>query len=246
MSVSDVIHVRPRRDQRVAFARWAVSQRPKVRTTSAEEFGVPPVLFVDMPEDLLRGSLVDGRPYVSPLDHEDMEAAPAGAPELTGVAGPRLLSCGLCYEENGEEAHPHPECTVAPLDGLREAAPGQPLPEVPASAYGPDAVPLDFAPLEDAFVGELVLVGEDGPEAVVPLGDTSRDTRPPGGDTATTTEAVASEDTPGDTGDTVGDTGGDNDSSDPDAESFPCPHCPRSFTSSRGREVHLRRAHPEV
>jgi hypothetical protein len=23
---------------------------------------------------------------------------------------PRLLSCGLCYEENGEEVHPHPEC----------------------------------------------------------------------------------------------------------------------------------------
>ncbi|MFJ8798469.1 hypothetical protein [Streptomyces sp. NPDC102487] len=26
----------------------------------------------------------------------------------------RLLDCGLCYEENGEEVHPHPECTVAP------------------------------------------------------------------------------------------------------------------------------------
>jgi hypothetical protein len=26
--------------------------------------------------------------------------------------GPRLLSCGLCFEENGEEVHPHPDCTV--------------------------------------------------------------------------------------------------------------------------------------
>ncbi|MET7746560.1 hypothetical protein [Streptomyces sp. NPDC005385] len=26
----------------------------------------------------------------------------------------RLLDCGLCYEENGEEVHPHPECTVTP------------------------------------------------------------------------------------------------------------------------------------
>ncbi|MCX5285958.1 hypothetical protein [Streptomyces sp. NBC_00198] len=26
----------------------------------------------------------------------------------------RLLDCGLCYEEDGEEVHPHPECTVAP------------------------------------------------------------------------------------------------------------------------------------
>jgi len=35
----------------------------------------------------------------------------------------------------------------------REAVPGEPLPELPESAYGPDSVPLpppDFAPLEDA------------------------------------------------------------------------------------------------
>ncbi len=34
-----------------------------------------------------------------------------------------------------------------------EAVPGQPLPEVPADAHGPDSMPLappDFAPLEDA------------------------------------------------------------------------------------------------
>jgi hypothetical protein len=24
----------------------------------------------------------------------------------------RLLSCGLCFEENGEEVHPHPECPI--------------------------------------------------------------------------------------------------------------------------------------
>lgn len=214
----DLIHVRPRRDQRVAFARWAVSQRPKVRTTSAEEFGVPPVLFVDMPEDLLRGSLVDGRPYVSPLDHEETEAAPAGAPELTGVVGPRLLSCGLCYEENGEEVHPHPECTVAPLDGLREAAPGQPLPEVPAAAYGPDAVPLP--PPEDA------------PEDT---GDTDGDTLAPGGDTAGETPAVTSEDTPGDTGDTSEDTAGD--------KPYGCDRCPRTFTTERGRSTHRAMVH---
>ncbi|MEW2568390.1 hypothetical protein [Streptomyces sp. NPDC047070] len=31
----------------------------------------------------------------------------------------RLLACGHCYEENGEEVHPHPECTVALLSRLR-------------------------------------------------------------------------------------------------------------------------------
>lgn len=27
-----------------------------------------------------------------------------------GIDPARLLSCGLCYEEKGEEIHPHPEC----------------------------------------------------------------------------------------------------------------------------------------
>jgi hypothetical protein len=28
----------------------------------------------------------------------------------------RLLGCGLCYEENGEEVHPHPECPIVSTD----------------------------------------------------------------------------------------------------------------------------------
>ncbi|NUR01306.1 MAG: hypothetical protein HOY79_33720 [Streptomyces sp.] len=35
--------------------------------------------------------------------------APCGACHT--LPAPRLLDCGLCYEENGEEVHPHPECT---------------------------------------------------------------------------------------------------------------------------------------
>lgn len=38
--------------------------------------------------------------------------------------------------------------------GFREAVPGEPLPPLPESAYGPDAVPLEFAPLEDAPTGD--------------------------------------------------------------------------------------------
>lgn len=40
--------------------------------------------------------------------------------DQTGASGTtaRLLNCGLCYEENGEEVHPHPECIV------RNATPG--------------------------------------------------------------------------------------------------------------------------
>ena len=48
---------------------------------------------------------------------------------ITLVRKPRLLDCGWCYEENGEECHPHPEC---PLGGSAEpmkTRPGdQPLP----------------------------------------------------------------------------------------------------------------------
>lgn len=207
--MTNVIRVRPRRDLRQDFARWAVAQHPKVRTVGADTFGVPPHLFTDMPEALLLGARVDGHPYVSPLE-EATAPAGAGAPELVGVDTP---------------------------DGFRVAVPGQPLPEVPAEAYGPHSVPLDFAPLDDA--------PGDGPTTVVSPGDNDGDNLAPGGDTATTPEAVTSEDTPGDTGDTAGDTGGDNSASNPDAP-FPCRHCPRSFTSSRGREVHSSRAHPEV
>lgn len=192
--MTNIIRVRPRRDLRQDFARWAVAQHPKVRTVGADTFGVPPHLFTDMPEALLLGARVDGHRYVSPLE-EATASAGAGAPELVGVDTP---------------------------DGFRVAVPGQPLPEVPAEAYGPHSVPLDDAP-------------GDGPTTVVSPGDNDGDNLAPGGDTATTPEAVTSEDTPGDTGDTSGDTG-----------LYACLHCPRSFTSSRGREVHSRRAHPEV
>ena len=227
--MTNFIHVRPRRELRVAFARWAVAQQPKVRTVTAEAFAVPARLFTDMPEDLLRGSLVDGHPYVSPLDHEEPTAAAGpGAPELLGVAA---------------------------LGGFREAVPGQPLPEVPAEAYGPDSRPLPpagFASLDDAPAdgrrrasvvphGERIVVGENGPETGVPLGDTSRDTGgddvASGGDTATATEAVTSEDTPEDSSDRAGDT-----SRDP-GRPYACGLCPRAFKSARGRASHRRQAH---
>jgi hypothetical protein len=42
----------------------------------------------------------------------------AGAQQQTDTETARLLDCGLCYEENGEEVHPHPECTVDRLAEL--------------------------------------------------------------------------------------------------------------------------------
>jgi hypothetical protein len=44
----------------------------------------------------------------------------AGAPFASLLGGrepaPRLLACGWCYEENGEEVHPHPECPIGQPD----------------------------------------------------------------------------------------------------------------------------------
>jgi hypothetical protein len=110
--MTSFIHVQPAADMRRPFAVWATAQDPKVRTCSSVSFAVPAALFVEMPEDLLIGSLVDGHQYVSPN-----EEPPPGF----GLVG-----------EHGPE-------TVVPM---RKAVPGQVLPEVPAEAYGPDSVPL--------------------------------------------------------------------------------------------------------
>ncbi|MGO4428327.1 hypothetical protein AB4Z54_58805, partial [Streptomyces sp. MCAF7] len=83
-----MITVRPVRELRVDFARWAVVQTPKVRTCSTTEFAVPERLFTHMPERLLIGSLVDGHQYVSPAEDERPETE---APELlTAVPGEPL------------------------------------------------------------------------------------------------------------------------------------------------------------
>lgn len=49
----------------------------------------------------------------------------------------RLLDCGLCYEENGEEVHPHPEC---PLGGTATMTSGA-RPEPPTD-NGPFPCPV--------------------------------------------------------------------------------------------------------
>ncbi|MER7135393.1 hypothetical protein ABT358_02470 [Streptomyces sp. NPDC000341] len=144
--MSDVITIQPTRELLVPFARWAVAQSPRVRTDSVNSFAVPAHLFAGMPEDILVGSLVDGHRYVSPA--EDARTGTPAPGELLGVsrrvAGEaRLLACGLCYEEDGEEVHPHPACSLsAPQTGEREAVPGDVLPEAPASGNDPDSAPL--------------------------------------------------------------------------------------------------------
>ncbi|WP_309317395.1 C2H2-type zinc finger protein [Streptomyces salinarius] len=83
--MSDEIHIEPAPSRRVAFARWGVAQTPKARTVGVATFAVLPRQFVDAPEEVLIGALVDGRRYVSPAEDEDNGTPPPGA-ELLGVA----------------------------------------------------------------------------------------------------------------------------------------------------------------
>ncbi|MFG2963556.1 hypothetical protein ACGFZS_09730 [Streptomyces sp. NPDC048288] len=53
---------------------------------------------------------------------EARNAIAALGPKASSPAtAPRLLACGFCYEEQGEEVHPHPECPIGSTgSALRE------------------------------------------------------------------------------------------------------------------------------
>lgn len=122
--MSRKIRVQPAARRRREFAVWATAQTPKIYTVSPNTFAVPPELFATAPEEILIGSLVDGHRYVSPQE-EDQE------------------------QQDVEESGPWTPPVLPEVEGI----PGEPLPELPAEAYGPDAVllpPPDFAPLDDA------------------------------------------------------------------------------------------------
>ncbi|PKA32839.1 hypothetical protein SM8_032240 [Streptomyces sp. SM8] len=175
--MNPLITVQPCPEQRQALARWAVAQVPKVRTVGPSSFGVPPHLYTDMPEALLRGALVDGHPYRSPDDYEATEPAPAGAPTLLGVATP---------------------------DGLRDAVLVPPLPEAPQTFEEGELVVLaggadgqeTYVPLGDSSGdtgGDAPAPPSPGPTAApaVTSGDTAGDTGRDAGDTSGDSGATA-------------------------------------------------------
>lgn len=160
--MNNMIQVQPLPHRRQDFARWAVAQTPKVRTTSTHHFAIPAGLYADVPEELLIGSLVDGHRYVSP----DEDAAAGGA---------RLLDCGLCHEEDGQEVHPHPECPErAAADAVALVAAESP--ETVAAAMSAALIATDLA----ASNATRALVGEQGPEMVVPLARATAEEAPEG------------------------------------------------------------------
>lgn len=129
------IRVQPAARRRQEFASWATAQNPKIHTVAPNTFAVPAGLYADAPEEILIGALIDGQRYVSPAEDAENGTPPPGATAWT----PPVL----------------PE---------QEAVPGEPLPELPPEAYGPDSAPLDppdFAPLEDAPADDGQEPGEE-------------------------------------------------------------------------------------
>jgi hypothetical protein len=120
----DLIYIEPTPEQRTAFARWGVQQTPKVRTVGPSTFAVEARLFVDAPEEILIGSIVDGHRYVSPMEDEANGTPPPGS-ELTGVATPEAFAAAAVEVEPA-------------------------LAEDLTAAVGGDSSGPDFAPLEDA------------------------------------------------------------------------------------------------
>lgn len=61
----------------------------------------------------LSGSLVylAERVVSDDFSHGDRIGIAITLQSLANGLPPGLLNCGLCFEENGEECHPHPECT---------------------------------------------------------------------------------------------------------------------------------------
>ena len=92
--------------------------------------------FQDRGEAARRAAGIDGTAGdAQDIRHRFVRDEPTGACLLCGLAEThgkhidRLLACGHCYEENGEEVHPHPECTYdreSVAEELPDPAPSAP------------------------------------------------------------------------------------------------------------------------
>lgn len=96
--MTSFVHVEPADDQRRAFARWALSQTPKLQTSSSTGTDVPVDLYPEVPPELLEGAFVDGYRYGGPAApqpgaEEAVKAAAAPASDSDGN-GPQAASSG--------------------------------------------------------------------------------------------------------------------------------------------------------
>ncbi|MGW8703436.1 hypothetical protein ACWGOK_42135, partial [Streptomyces eurythermus] len=102
-------------------------------------FAVDARLFVEAPEEILIGSLVDGHPYVSPDEDQDQDdgegPVPAGA-EVLGVA----TEAGFTAAAGEGASAPG----FAPLEDVLADEEGQGDGEALRTAYGCPRCPRDF------------------------------------------------------------------------------------------------------
>lgn len=89
--MNDLINVEPAPEQRQAFARWCLSQTPRIETSSSTGSHVPLELYPMIPPELLEGAFVDGYPYgvASPQPvAETTPEAPVEAPQQSSDPEP--------------------------------------------------------------------------------------------------------------------------------------------------------------
>lgn len=87
--MSDFVHIEPADEQRRAFARWALSQMPKLQTSSSTGTDVPVDLYPEVPPELLEGAYVDGFRYggqAAPQPDADAPPKVPAGPTSTGTA----------------------------------------------------------------------------------------------------------------------------------------------------------------
>lgn len=145
--MTGMIRVQPAPSRRRAFARWAVAQRPKLRTVGPNAFAVPPRLFAAAPEGVLLGALVDGQRYV-PRDRP-----PRAKPRATARPGTKAATPN---PNPGPRSSPPPRPSPPPRS-TEPVGPGEPPrprdttpqsrgPAVPDTCAPPPESPLTTAP----------------------------------------------------------------------------------------------------
>lgn len=154
------MRIQPSGSRRRAFARWAVQQRPRLRTVGPNAFAVPPVLYRDMPEDLPIGALVNGHRYVpvaevQPKAPKKPAKVPAKAAANARAEEPPAAPAAAEEVPGGPEPAPAPAPEVdasapsGPGEDTGPTAPPEPTdPDEPgeADSVDPDRVQCDQCP----------------------------------------------------------------------------------------------------
>ncbi|WNI20273.1 hypothetical protein [Actinacidiphila sp. ITFR-21] len=133
-----MIHVQPAQEMRVDFAVWAVAQTPKIRTVSTNSFAVPPRLFVEVPEEILIGALVNGHRYVSPDEDAATGQPPPGTPPAPAPGSPEADAAAMVAATSPETVQAAMDAALLAVDlAALNAGGDEPGSELPAGGDNP-------------------------------------------------------------------------------------------------------------